>query len=231
MKPSQFHPNRKSHNWLAYDIGDRFLKRYTKFYRGTLYDFGCGEKPYANFFLQYVEKYIGVDWSNTIHNLNSDLIADLNKPLPIKSEIADTIICLSVLEHLSEPQVMLNEAFRILKPRGIMLLQVPWQWWLHEAPYDFYRYTPYGLKYMLEKAGFIDLKIEPESGFFTTLVLKCNYFSMNFIRGPRLIKWIVQGVLMPFWFFGQVIAPRLDKFDKNWALETTGYNVIAKKGH
>ena len=80
---------------------------------------------------------------------------------------------------------MLNEAFRILKPGGAIVLQVPWQWRVHEAPHDYFRYTPYGLKYLFEKAGFVDVVVEPQSGFFTMWILKMNYFSTRFIRGPR----------------------------------------------
>ena len=79
--------------------------------------------------------------------MKADIVADLNKPLPIESEVADVVVSISVLEHLCEPMTMLSESFRILKPGGSILLQVPWQWWIHEAPYDFYRYSPYGLNY------------------------------------------------------------------------------------
>ena len=41
MKPSKFHSNRGFHNWLLYDIGDKFLQKYSKFYKGVLVDLGC----------------------------------------------------------------------------------------------------------------------------------------------------------------------------------------------
>jgi hypothetical protein len=53
----------------------------------------------------------GVDWSGTLHELKADILADLNEPLPIEDQVADTVVSLSVLEHLREPQTMLNEAF------------------------------------------------------------------------------------------------------------------------
>lgn len=81
-------------------------------------------------------------------------MADLNKPLPIENECANTIVSISVLEHLSNPQLTLNESFRILKSGGFAFLQVPFQWMVHEAPFDFFRYTPYGLKLLLSNAGY-----------------------------------------------------------------------------
>jgi hypothetical protein len=124
---------------------------------------------------------------------------------------------------------MLNEAFRILKPGGNIILQVPWQWWIHEAPYDFFRYTPYGLRYLFEKAGFTDIVIEPQAGYFTTAILKWNYFSCRLIRGPKPLRWVIKTCLLPCWYLAQKIAPLLDQLDRHWALETFGYMVTAKK--
>ena len=115
---SKNHSNRRAHNWLIYDIGDRFLLKNTKHYKGVLYDLGAGESPYKAFFLQHAQQYIAVDWAGSYHNTKADIAADLNKPLPIEPEAADTVVSLSVMEHLCEPQMMLNEAFRILKPGG-----------------------------------------------------------------------------------------------------------------
>lgn len=229
MKISQQHSNRRAHNWLIYDIGDCFLLKFSENFKGVLYDLGAGESPFKNFFLLHAKQYIAVDWAGSYHNTKADIAADLNKPLPIESEVADTVVSLSVLEHLCEPQMMLNEAFRILKPGGSMVLQVPWQWWIHEAPYDFFRYTPYGLKYLFEKAGFVDMVVEPQSGFFTMWILKFNYFSLRFIRGPRPLRWLINVALLPMWYLGQKAAPYLDSLDKNWAAEASGYFVTARK--
>lgn len=226
---SSRHRNRGHHNWLIYECMDRLLLKYSIIYKGTLYDLGAGESPYKDFFLEYADQYIAVDWAGSFHNTKADIAADLNLPLPIDSEVADTVVSLSVMEHLCEPQTMLNEAFRILKPGGGIVLQVPWQWWIHEAPYDFYRYTPHGLKYLFEKAGFDDVVVEPQSGFFTMWILKMTYFSQRLIRGPRVLRWAIKGVLLPFWYLAQKAAPLLDMLDKNWALETSGYFVTAKK--
>lgn len=229
MKISQDHTNRKLFNWLIYDIGDKFLQKHTEKYRGVIYDLGCGESPYRDFFLNYCSQYIGVDWSESCHENSANVIADLNKKLPIDSDVADTVLSISVLEHLAEPQSLLNEAYRILKPGGNLILQVPWQWWIHEAPHDYFRYTPYGLKYMLDKAGFEDINIEAQAGFFSMMTLKLNYFTRRLIRGPTLIRFMLCLLLVPIWMLGQLIAPLLDKCDKAWIKESTGYFVTAKK--
>ena len=223
------HENRSFKNYLVYDILEKFFISRIGLYKGTLYDLGCGSQPYKKFFLQYVENYIGVDWPESSHNIGECIEADLNKSIPIGSEVADCVISISVLEHLYQPQIMINESYRILKRDCHLILQVPWQWWVHEAPHDYYRYTPYALEYMLKEAGFRDIVIEAQCGFFTTLVLKLNYFSARFIRGHRLTRKLVKSCLLPFWYMGQTIAPLLDKFDRDWKAEAGGYFVTAKK--
>ena len=165
MKPSKYHNNRGWHNWLLYNIGDKFLDKYSKYYKGTFVDLGCGTAPFKEYFLNYCDKYIGVDWTKTQHNSKADIVSDLNKSIELEDDMADTVISLSVMEHLCEPQLFLNESYRILKQGGAMVLQVPWQWYAHEAPHDYFRYTPYGLKYMFEKAGFVDIEVEAQCGF------------------------------------------------------------------
>ena len=229
MKISRNHKNRKAHNWLVYDIVDAFLKKNVDLYNGIIYDLGAGEATYKDFFLQYGDEYISVDWLNSLHDKRADIVADLNLPLPVESEVADLVISLSVMEHLCEPQTMLDEAHRILKPGGSIVVQVPWQWWIHEAPFDFFRYTPYGLNYLFEKAGFVDIVVTAQSGFFTTLVLKFNYFTRRFVCGPAYIKVPLVLLLLPFWTLGQLLSPFLDQLDRNWSLESCGYYVIAKK--
>lgn len=229
MNPSQYHSNNRHHNWLIYKNYDSFLKKIVDHYKGTLYDLGCGESPYKAFFLQYAKKYIGVDWAESIHDTKADVLADLNKPLPIESKVADTVVSLSVMEHLCEPQTMLNEAYRILKKGGVVVLHVPWQWWIHEAPHDYYRYSSHGLSYMFKKAGFDNIALYPVGGFFTMWILKANYFSLRLIRGPRFLRWALSAIFIPLWYLGQYAAPYLDKLDKDWALESTGYFITAKK--
>lgn len=223
------HPNRKPYNWLAYDIVGEHLKRYAPLIKGRVFDLGAGSSPYKQYFLSHASEYIAVDWADSYHQTSADVIANLNEKLAIQTETADVVISLSVLEHLYSPHTMLEEACRILKPEGAIILQVPWQWWVHESPFDFFRYTPFGLQHLLEKAGFQDIQIEAQAGFFTTIILKVNYFSLRLIKGPRACKWLLRRIFGIFWYLGQKAAPWLDKFDNNWALETTGYFVTARK--
>ncbi len=225
------HPNKKIFNWLIYKCQNKIIRKYSKYFKGIVYDFGCGERPYEKYILESAKEYIGIDWGSTFHKLKADIVADLNKPIPVENNIADVVVSFSVLEHLKEPQMMLNEASRILKKGGMIFLFVPWQWWIHEQPYDFFRYTPFGLKFLLKRAGFNEITIEPTSGFFTMWVLKFNYFTLRVFPSlkKRFVQLLLGPILIPIWTLGQLIAPILDKLDRNWLLESASYACIAKK--
>lgn len=223
------HSNSHHFNWLVYRINHKLLHHLSGHLKGTLYDFGCGEKPYGPYFDQFVDEYIGIDWSNTPHDSKADIIADLNKPLAVEDGVADSAISISVMEHLSEPSVFLAEVFRVLRAKGTFVMQVPFQWHIHEAPYDFFRYTPYGLEHLLQKVGFQEVEIIPCGGFFSMLALKLNYFSLRFIRGPKVLRLLVKLFLMPFWYLTQLSAIVLDGLDRNKPKETIGYWVVARK--
>lgn len=50
---------------------------------------------------------------------------DLEGVLPLPTGEADVILCLDVLEHLMQPKVCLEEACRLLKPNGLLIINVP----------------------------------------------------------------------------------------------------------
>jgi SAM-dependent methyltransferase len=226
---SQYHKNKGHHNWLAYKLLDQFFEMNKDAFKGDLYDLGCGQAPYKDYLSPMIDTYTGVDWEGSPHDIHADIKASLSDTLPIKENVADCVLAVSVLEHIDEPQIMINETFRILKPGGSLVYQVPWQWWIHEAPYDFFRYSPYALEKMLTKAGFKNIEIKPMGGFFTMLYLKKNYFLKRSIRGPKFLRYILKAAFIPLYYVFQWVAPIMDKLDKDWMLETCAYSVRATK--
>ena len=217
-----------SHNWLILRINNEDVRHHVPMMRGVVYDLGCGVRPYEEDILQVAEAYVGVDWANTLHDLNADVVADLNKPLPIENMAADTVVSFQVMEHLCEPQVMLGEAFRILKSGGRMFVSVPFQWWVHEQPHDYFRYTRHGLEYIFSKAGFVDIEVKESSGFWSMWFLKLNYQTWHLIRGPWPIRSLLRLLFLPFWFGDQLLASWLDKFWPEKG-ETACYFITARK--
>jgi 2-polyprenyl-3-methyl-5-hydroxy-6-metoxy-1,4-benzoquinol methylase len=220
--------SRFSHNWLIKKLVNDKVRANKCRLHGSCIDLGCGEKPYEQEIRQHTDSYVGVDWGKSLHGIKAEIIADLNGPLPLESSSVHSVVSFEVLEHLAEPTVMLAEAFRILTPGGVLMMTVPFQWWVHEAPWDYYRYTRHGLEYLLTNAGFVEIQIEPISGFWSMWILKLNYQLVRLVRGSRATRWAIRAPLIPIWWLGQTIAPILDR---HWPedRETAGYFVIARK--
>ncbi|WP_109124904.1 class I SAM-dependent methyltransferase [Dyella sp. C11] len=220
--------NRLTHNWLAKHLLNRVVGARLPALHGQVVDLGCGSRPFEKDVLKYASRYIGVDWSNTLHGLSADVIANLNEPLPLEDASFDHVLSFEVIEHLSEPDTMLEQAFRILRHGGELTLTAPFQWWLHEAPWDYQRFTRFGLEHHLRKAGFTDIDIKNTSGFWSMWLLKLNYQLHRLIRGPRACRIVIRSILVPIWLANQMIATWADRI---WPedRETAGYFVTARK--
>jgi SAM-dependent methyltransferase len=132
--------------------------------RGRLLDIGCGYQPYRHLFTQ-VDSYVGVDLPP---NNRVEAHAD-GMELPFLAASFDTVLCNEVLEHVPEPAKLIGEVTRVLKEGGILLLTTPQTWGLHHEPYDYYRYTKYGLRYLAEKYNLEIIEVTPTSGLWATV--------------------------------------------------------------
>ncbi len=147
------------------------LKRYPAFYKFLLYAVGPPQVSISA--KQFIKKYSSAD---VILNIgagskfirpdvidvdiypykNVTLLADaLN--LPIQNSSVDAVICESLVEHVREPEKLIAEINRILKPGGQVYLVAPFMLGFHSSPNDFYRWTDQGLLLLFNK--FQDVKV------------------------------------------------------------------------
>jgi SAM-dependent methyltransferase len=89
--------------------------------------------------------------------------------IPVEPHRYDLVLLSQVLEHLPEPTAVLTELHRVLKPGGRIWASAPLFYIEHEKPYDFYRYTQFGLRHVFEASGFSDLEIEWLEGYMGTV--------------------------------------------------------------
>ena len=121
--------------------------------KGKLLDIGCGSKPYQS--LCKVDEYIGLeidDEGNRNHNY-ADVFYD-GKTIPFENNAFDSILSNQVFEHVFNPNYFLKEVNRVTKMGGEFLMTVPFVWDEHEQPYDYARYSSFGLKHILNENGF-----------------------------------------------------------------------------
>src|SRR5690606_18508018 len=89
--------------------------------------------------------------------------------MPFEDSTYQTIMATEVLEHCPEPEIVLKEIYRILKPGGVFFFTVPFLWNLHEVPHDEYRYTPFSLERHLRNAGFKNIKLRATGGWHAAM--------------------------------------------------------------
>ena len=184
-------------------------------------DAGCGEGRYARHFERH--NYVGVDlgvgdasWDYT----GLQTLADLGA-LPFAAGSFDACLNIVTLEHVPQPHVALGEMARILKPGGRLLVAVPHEWEIHQAPHDYFRFTTHGVRRLLESAGFGDLSIEPAGGYFRLL-------SRRLLNGlqffPAPLVPLAALLLAP----PALVLPALDFLDRERVF-TLGYICTARK--
>ncbi len=214
-------------NRLVYRRHDRALAAAAKRYaRGRLIDIGCSNKPYAAMFSPYVSEHLGIDHAETQHGHASPDVTAGAYAIPLDDQSFDTALCTSVLEHLEEPTDALRECYRLLRPGGYAIYSVPFIWHVHEAPRDFYRFSPYGLRYQFEKAGFEIVELTALSGFWVTFGTLLSYKLYAYKKGRAWLRWLP--VVDAVAWVVQAVAAGLDRLDRaeGW---TWMYLVVARR--
>jgi SAM-dependent methyltransferase len=189
-------------------------------------DAGAGESRYAPLFK--VHRYVALDLAvgDVQWNYSGlDLLGDL-ECLPLADERFDAALNVVTLEHVRRPQQVMNEMARVLRPGGRLLLVVPLEWEVHQAPHDYFRYTRHGLEHLLETAGLRAQRLEPVGGFFWLMARRSVNF-LSFFQGGA--KWILFALLGPlFGLLIPVVLYAVDNFDHRRDF-TLGYVCEAVK--
>ena len=149
--------------WLGLLVNPYYIAR-RGLYRGiaelakglsgdSLLDLGCGSKPYRRLFAHSIYTGMELDTEQNRAAGHAELFYD-GHSLPFNAAEYGNVLCNQVLEHVFNPDEFLAEIFRVLKPGGQLLLTVPFVWDEHEQPFDYARYSSFGLQHLLRRAGF-----------------------------------------------------------------------------
>ncbi len=159
--------------------------------RGRMLDVGCGIKPYRSLF--QVDSYTGLDIDSEASRRRgvADVFYD-GKRFPFDDASFDAVLCNQVLEHVFNPAEFLEEIRRVLGPDGRLLLTVPFVWDEHEQPWDYARYSSFGLRALLERHGFEVEAHEKLLDDASMLFQLLNAYLFKVTRTP----WIVANLLI-----------------------------------
>jgi SAM-dependent methyltransferase len=141
--------------WLVLRGGKETHRAIEQVARGVVLDIGCGDR-WVEGALSPDTHYVGLDFPTTVEKGYAgrpDVFGD-GQSLPFGDGSVDTVLLMDVLEHLPEPEGAMAEAQRVLKSGGILVVQVPFLYPLHDEPHDFRRWTLHGLRSLFDRHGF-----------------------------------------------------------------------------
>ena len=203
----------------------------------SVLDAGAGECVYKRLFSHCEYKAIDLGIGETSWNYgNLDYVGPLHD-MPIESNAFDAVLCTQVLEHLEWPRESVKEMCRVLKSGGRLFVTAPMSQGEHQIPYDFFRYTSFGLRSICEHAGLKVLEICPFGGRWTRWAYELpgclSVFPPSGIRSTRPnvagilllpLKIVALGIVRML----QLVLLSLDKLDKT-RNDPFGWGLVARK--
>lgn len=154
----------------------------------TILDVGAGHGDFADIFSS--RKYYSLD---IVPYPEVDLVADLGEVNPFNEGSFDAVVLMNVLEHVYESRNLMKSITRILAPDGMVIFTVPFLLKVHQAPFDFSRYTPYFIEKMAAEAG---LQVESLQGYYDPQYLLNeslgNVWQYSIASQPKIQQWMAK---------------------------------------
>lgn len=159
--------------------------------KGICLDIGAGNSPYKKYL--NVARYISVDKKQTravnYQENQNDIDADA-KDLPFDNDFADTVLLNQVLEHIDDYEKVLEEIHRVLKKGGKLIISAPFVYHIHSEPNDYFRFSEYGLRYLLQKHNFVIYQFSYLGYVGTALVSIWNGFIWQVWNANSFTKFL-----------------------------------------
>jgi SAM-dependent methyltransferase len=218
----RLYPSLRNPHWLILRKRREILRRWiNRLPAGklTILDLGGRLQPYRELLEGRIQSYIAVDLRRTEV---VDVIA-AGEHLPFGPDTFDLVLCMQVLEYIPEPQILIGEVHRVLKPSGTLILSAPAAQ-PRDADEECWRFHPAGLRKLLAGYGNVEVVAEGGSitGFFRT-VNACAQIFARYAAVRLLFAWTVFPAVNVFGFCLEHLAGSSnDQF-------TVNYSAAARK--
>jgi len=179
---------------------------------GKVLDVGCGTMPYRALYV--VDRYVGleIDSPQARARQRADDFYDGGR-FPYPDASFDTVLCSEVLEHVFSPEQFLSEIARVLQRGGRLLLTAPFVWDEHEQPDDYARYSSFGLRFLLERSGFVvpeHRKLNADAAVIFQLV-NAYIYKVTRTRFAAVNVLFCAALMSPFNVFGLLLGRMLPR--------------------
>ena len=169
--------------------------------------------------------YEAVDFEKDSFLRDGSAVAGSPHLLPFSDDSFDALVTTKIImEHVSDPEKVVSEFARVLKTGGSAFVVAPLVRRQHQKPYDYFRYTEFGLRHLFEKSGFREIVITPSNGAMVTLATYAYFFQRGLI--PRRLQFVLDWV--DYWII-EPVAFFLDDFDDGYGRDLTLYFMVRAK--
>ncbi len=213
----RLHPSIADPNWLVLRERRRILTGWIRKIGSApvvVLDLGGRIQPYRPLLEERSEQYIAVD---VTASALVDVVAR-GEALPLRDGQVDVVICTQVLEYMHDPQLAVEEMYRVLKPGGTLLLTVP-AIFPRDADHDCWRFMPESLRYLLRRFSKVEIEAEGSSvvGIFRTFGVVIGTYTK-----PAWLATLFRWTLVPISNLSAVAVARVvhtknDQFSANFA--------------
>lgn len=223
LRRTPIHPQ-----WL---LGRRKVPEGLKHATGVILDIGAADRWIATY-LSETASYVALDYpatGNEFYNARPDIFADACH-LPVADACVDGVVCLEVIEHVPDPALAVKEIARVLRPGGRAWISMPFLYPVHNEPFDFQRYTEFGLRRDMARAK-LEVTDLHRSGHAirTAGLIMCLAIAggADTRRGP--LKGLLLPLALAAIFITNMTAWLLSLVWPNWKSISTGHHLEVHK--
>lgn len=185
-------------------------------------EIGSSHKPLRGLFPTLVA-------SDLRHQSGLDLQFDAHA-LPFADQAFPMIVAIEVLEHCKDPQRVIDEIFRVLKPGGRMILTTRFLFPIHDAPHDYFRFTRYGLLHLCRHFSVVQTQEEVTTPATMAVLLQRLAYQCDWKMPLTKISLLLAARLVPR--NAPLLAAEygdINKSQRETGIMTSGYYVIATR--
>lgn len=196
-----------------------FLKKYST--SAVTLDIGASEGDHREYFSHRTT--LDIDASK-----NPDVVGDAHN-LPFEDASFEVVVCSEMLEHADNPQKVISEIKRVLKPEGRVVLTTRFAFPIHDAPNDYWRFTPYGLRKLFSEFEIIE--VATDGGPFRAIAIQVQRIIFQ-TDLPKVIKGMLCLVITILPYLDNLIPHQYGNIGRTLEVDTilsSGVFIAAKK--
>lgn len=219
LSRERFHPNLGEPDYLILKRRKSILQQFVDTIPDTaltVLDVGGRIQPYRELLRGRQVFYVAVDpqFDGLVD------VVSFGEELPIATAAVDLVLCTQVLTYARDPEALVDEIFRVLKPGGVLLLTVPAFFPRHHD--ERWRFLPEGIELLL--SDWKDVEVIPE-GHSVTGLLRTFNVCFNSVASDRLRR-VFQRTLIPLL---NLIGEIGEGFHPKGTMLTANYATMARK--